>query len=182
MSKIGRRPITIPEGVEAKIQDGVLELKGKIGVLKVRLLDGVTAKVENNSIKFASSDDSKQGRANWGTTAALARNAVLGVKDGFTKTLEVEGVGFRASMEGDNLVLNVGFTHPVKYAPLAGIKISLEKGAIKIFGIDKAMVGQAAAEIRKIRKPEPYKGKGIRYQGEIIRRKVGKKVAGAGAK
>lgn len=182
MSKIGRKPIIIPEGVEVKIQDGVLELKGKNGSLKVGFLDGVTAKVENNLIKFASGNDSKQGRANWGTTAALVRNAVLGVTDGFTKILEIEGVGFRASMEGNDLVLSVGFTHPVKYVSPEGIKISLEKNAIKIFGIDKALVGQVAAEIRKIKKPEPYKGRGIRYRGEIIRRKVGKKVAGAGAK
>ena len=124
--------------------------------------------------------DTKQGKANWGTIFALIKNGIKGVSEGFAKNLELEGIGFKASIEGTNLLLNVGFTHPVKFTPPAGIKVVVEKGVIKISGVDKSLVGEVAAKIRKIYPPEPYKGKGIRYQGEVVRRKAGKKVAGAG--
>lgn len=181
MSKLARKPIAIPQGIEVKQTDGVLEFAGKEGKLSVKVLPYTSAEIKNNQIMINSGSDIKQARANWGTMASLVKNALKGVDEGFSKVLEMEGIGFKASTEGANLILNVGFTHPVKYTPPAGIKLSVEKGLIKAAGVDKALVGEVAAQIRKIWPPEPYKGKGIRYQGEIIRRKAGKKVAGTGA-
>lgn len=180
MSKIGKKPIIITEGISAEIKDENLEIKGKGGVLKVRVLKYVKPEIKDGSLSFSIENDSKQTMANWGTMRSLAYNAVIGVSQGFEKILEIEGVGYRAAMEGNDLVLSVGFSHPVKFKPPEGIKISVEKNTIKVNGIDKALVGKTAAEIRAVKKPEPYKGKGIRYKGEVIRRKSGKKVAGAG--
>ncbi len=184
MSKIGKKPIAIPEGVEVKSgeKDGVavLEFKGKEGAFTLPILAHTKVEIKEKEILVNASSDNKFGRANWGTMAALIKNSITGVSQGFTKILDIEGIGFKASLEGTNLVLNVGFSHPVKYTPPVGIKITVEKGSIKVFGIDRALVGQVAAEIRKVKKPEPYQGKGIRYRGEYIRRKAGKKVAGAG--
>lgn len=181
MSKIGKQPIKIPEGVEVKINDREMEIKGKLGTLKLDVLEFINTSITDGTIVFTATGSHKQARANWGTMRALCANAIKGVKDGFMKILEIEGIGFRATMEGKTLVLTVGFTHPVKYVPPEGITIAVEKGLIKVTGSDKASVGEVAANIRKIKKPEPYKGTGIRYQGEVIRRKAGKKVAGAGA-
>ena len=186
MSKIGKKPITIPQGVEVKLANKNLEVKGKEGVLSLPVLDHVMAKIENptdgvSTLIFTTNNNEKQTRANWGTMAALAKNAIAGVSQGFSKTLEIEGIGFKASLEGNKLVLNVGFTHPIKYNPPFGVKIAVEKNQIKISGFDKQAVGETAASIRKIKKPEPYKGKGIHYKGEVIPRKAGKKVAGTGA-
>ncbi len=182
MSKIGKQPITVPEGVEVKINDGIFDLKGKVGEFFVKSLPFIETKLENNVISFNVKNNSKQAKANWGTLRALVQNAITGVSEGFMKNLIIEGVGFRANMEGESLVLNVGLSHPVKIAPPAGIKISVEKNLIKISGVDKDLVGKIAASIRAVKKPEPYKGKGIRYEKEIIRRKAGKKVAGTTAK
>lgn len=179
MSKIGKRPITIPEGVDVKINGDVLNVKGKLGELSLKILDGTKVEIQDNKIIVSPLNENKQTIANWGTMAALANNAVIGVKDGFEKILEIEGVGYRAAMEGNNLVLNIGFSHPVKMTPREGVKIAVEKNTIKISGLDKFLVGQMAAEIREKKKPEPYKGKGIKYKGEMIRRKEGKKAAGA---
>lgn len=182
MSKLAKKPIDIPDGVEVKLIDDTMEVNGKLGTISLKILKDVSVAIENGKqINLKISQVYKQSKANWGTMTALLKNAIRGVNEGFTKTLEIEGIGFKASMEGNNLNLNVGFTHPVKFVPPAGIKITVEKNNIKISGIDKALVSQAAANIRKIKKPEPYKGKGIHYQGEVIRRKVGKKVAGTGA-
>lgn len=181
MSKLAKKPILIPQGVEAKLNDVVLEFSGKEGKLSVKILPFISVELKDGQIAVGLNQNTKQGRANWGTMASLIKNAIQGVAEGFNKALELEGIGFKASMEGANLVLNVGFTHPVKFTPPEGIKISVEKGVIKIAGANKALVGEAAAKIRKIYPPEPYKGKGIRYQGEVVRRKAGKKVAGAGA-
>lgn len=181
MSKLARKPIIVPQGVEAKKNDGVLEFSGKEGKLSVKVLPFITAELKDGQLTFKLQQATKQGRANWGTIASLVTNAIKGVNEGFSKKLELEGVGFKASMEGANLVINVGFTHPVKYATPANIKITVEKGVIKISGPSKELVGETAAKIRKIFPPEPYKGKGIHYQGEVIRRKAGKKVAGTGA-
>lgn len=191
MSKLARKPIAIPQGVEVKQNDGVLEFSGKEGKLTVKVLPFISVELSSGGGSASGGKDgqltvklqraTKQGRANWGTTASLVKNAIGGVNEGFRKNLEMEGVGFKASMEGNNLVLNVGFTHPVKYVPPTAIKIVIEKGVIKVSGSDKALVGETAAQIRKIYPPEPYKGKGIHYQGEVVRRKAGKKVAGTGA-
>lgn len=179
MSKIGKKPIIIPEGVEVKIDDGILKIKGKRGELSLLILPFIKIDLNEQAISLSAEGDFKQARANWGTMRALANNAVIGVSDGFSKALEIGGVGYRASLEGNNLVLNIGFTNPVKIIPPEGIIISVEKNVIKVSGNDKALVGKTAAEIRAKKKPEPYKGKGIKYQGEIIRRKEGKKAAAA---
>ncbi len=181
MSKLAKKPLVIPQGVEVKINGSVLEFSGKEGKLSVPVLPYVSVVLNDGKLSFTTQQDVRQGRLNIGTNVSLARNAVQGVSAGFLKVLEIEGIGFKATMDGVNLVLTVGFTHPVKYSPPAGVKLSLEKNTIKISGIDKALVGEAAAKIRKIKPPEPYKGKGIHYRGEVIRRKAGKKVAGTGA-
>lgn len=179
MSKIGKKPIIIPDNVEVKTSNGFLELKGPAGVLNLKIIPYIKIKLEDKIISFIPENNSKQARANWGTMRSLTFNAVIGVAQGFNKILEIEGVGFKANMEGNILALNIGYSHPVKFIPSERVKISVEKNTIKISGIDKALVGETAAKIRALKKPEPYKGKGIRYQGEIIRRKAGKKVAGA---
>ena len=181
MSKVGKKPIIVPQGVEVKVQDALLEVKGKEGTLQLPILPYTSVAVQENQIVVTSLNDDLQSRANWGTMRALAQNAVIGVSAGFIKELEIQGVGYRANMEGNTLVLNVGFTHPVRFESPAGIKISVEKSFIKISGSDKNLVGEVAAKIRTIRKPEPYKGKGIRYKGEVVKIKAGKKVAGATA-
>lgn len=178
MSKIGKKPIIIPEGIEVKINDGSFELKGKNGEMSVNILPYVGIDIKDNQIIFGIKNNSKQARTNWGTMRSLVQNAVLGLCEGFTKILEINGVGFRAEIQGSDLVLNVGLSHPIKLSPPKGIKISAEKNIIKVFGVDKIAVGETAAKIRAFKKPEPYKGKGIKYQGEIIQRKEGKKVAG----
>lgn len=179
MSKIGKNPIKIPEGTEVKIGDKTLEVRGKGGNLSLPILEFVRPEIKDKEIQVSALASHKQARANWGTFASLIKNAVHGVTQGFEKKLIIEGIGFKANMEGDTLVLNIGFTHSVKFKSPEGIKISVEKSSIKISGIDKNLVGQTAAQIRKLKKPEPYKGKGIRYENEVIRRKAGKKVAGA---
>lgn len=181
MSKIGKKQLVIPERVTVTVGKGELTIKGKAATLTVPVLTFVTPKVEGNVVSFEVANTTKQARANWGTQSSLVANALVGVTAGFTKQLEVQGIGFKAAMEGANLVLNVGFTHPVKFTTPAGVKISVEKNQITIAGPDKYLVGQTAAQIRKVRKPEPYQGKGIRYVGEQVRRKEGKKVAGSTA-
>ncbi len=181
MSKIGKQLIKIPEGVDVKIIDGKIEVKGKLGSLSLPILEYVTAKLENGELYFVINASHKQARSNWGTMRALSANAVKGVAEGYNEVLEIEGIGFKANLEGQNLVLTVGFSHPVKYEIPVGASVVVEKNTIKINGIDKQLVGEVAAEIRAIKKTEPYKGTGIKYKGEVIRRKAGKKVAGAGA-
>lgn len=177
MSKIGKQPIKIPEGVEVAIRDGNLEFKHKNNAAVLKILDHVTAVVNDGTLSFGIDEDVKRARANWGTTRALSQNIISGFLNEFTKSLEINGVGFKAAIEGENLVLSVGFSHPVKFPIPKGIKAVVEKNVIKISGVDKQLVGETAAKIRAIKKPEPYKGKGIKYVGEAIRRKVGKKVA-----
>ena len=181
MSKISKKPIIIPDGVTVKINNRLIEVTGKTGSLSLRLLEYINLEINGNQAIFKPSSMHKQARANWGTITSLLKNAIQGVTEGFFKIIEIEGVGYRASMEGNTLVLSVGFTKPVKYTAPESIKITVDKTGIKIAGIDRQLVGQVAAQIRKIKKPEPYKGKGIHYQGEVIRRKAGKKVAGATA-
>ena len=169
MSRLTKKPIIVPSGVTVQEAGGFLAAKGPKGEARVKLPAGVTMKMEGANLWV---DD--------GTTWALARNAVQGVAEGFAKVLEIEGVGYRAVIEGKDLVLNLGYATPVRLAVPAGVTIAVEKNTIKISGINKEAVGQAAAEIRALKKPEPYKGKGIHYQGEVIRRKVGKKAGATG--
>lgn len=180
MSKLARKPIQIPNGVAVATKDGALEIKGPKGETILRILDFTDVKITGNEAVVSVARENVQARANCGTMAALLKNALRGVSEGFSKRLEIEGIGFRASMEGKTLVLNVGFTHPVKFESPEGVSVSVEKNIIVVTGIDRYLVGQAAAIIRKAKKPEPYKGKGIHYLGEVIRRKEGKKVAGTG--
>lgn len=179
MSKIGKKPIIISQGTEAKIEGNFLKLKGKNGELAVKILPYIKVELKDGVINIFPENDIRQAKANWGTMRSLVNNAVLGVNEDFLKILEIEGVGYRASIENNNLILNIGLSHSVKMLPLEGVKISMEKNLIKISGADKMSVGEMAAKIRAMKKPEPYKGKGIRYQGEYIRRKEGKKAAGA---
>jgi large subunit ribosomal protein L6 len=177
MSKIGKKPITIPEGVTVTVGSDFIEVKGKNATLSVPRLQGVTAKIANNEVVFTIESDTKQVKSNWGTLRALTQNAITGATENFKKSLIIEGVGFRAALEGTTLVMNLGFSHQIRYAIPQGITITIEKGNLTISGADKALVGQVAAKIRSYKKPEPYLGKGIRYSDEVIRRKVGKKAA-----
>lgn len=179
MSKIGKKPITIPAGVTLEFQDGHIIVTGPKGTLRVPKMEGVEITVSGQEALFQPVDEKVQTRMNWGTARSLLAGAVEGVTNGFSKTLEIEGIGFKANVEGGALQLKVGFSHPVIFPVPAGTAIAVDKNKIVITGIDKQAVGQTAAKIRKIKKPEPYLGKGIRYAGEVIRRKAGKK-AGAG--
>ena len=181
MSKIGKQPVVLGSDVTAVIGANFITVKGPKGEIQVPMLSFVKGSVADQNITFSLDGSSKKARMNWGTLRALTENAVIGVRNGFEKNLEIEGVGFRALMEGTALVLHVGYSHPVKLTPPAGITVVVEKNIIKVSGIDKYAVGQFAANVRAIKKPEPYKGKGIRYKGEFIRRKAGKKVAGTTA-
>jgi large subunit ribosomal protein L6 len=176
MSRVGKYPVEIPAGVQVAIAGGILTAKGKLGELNLALTDYVDAKVEGNLVSVAPRTKETQARMMWGTTRALIANMVKGVSTGFMKSLEITGTGYRAAVNGPNLEINLGFSHPVVYPVPAGIKISCERPtSIKVEGVDKRLVGQVASEIRGFRPPEPYKGKGARYTDEVIRRKEGKK-------
>ena len=179
MSKIGKQPITIPTDIQVALADnGGLTISGKQGTISVPPFRGVKAVLNGSELSFTIASNTKTARSGWGTFRALAANAVAGLTTGFQKTLVLEGVGFRMAKEGDVLVMNLGFSHPVKYAQPAGITFEIEKNTIlKISGHDKAQVGQVAAEIRALKKPEPYKGKGFHYSTEVVVRKAGKKAA-----
>lgn len=179
MSRIGRKAIAIPNGVEVKVDGHHVTVKGAKGVLEMDVMPKITVAVEEGSISVGRSNDDKAVRAAHGMTRALINNMVIGVTDGFQKVLEIVGVGYRAQMQGKNLVLSLGFSHPVEVMPPAGIEFTCESPIkIVVRGIDKQLVGQVASNIRGYRPPEPYKGKGIRYAGEYVIRKAGK----AGAK
>ncbi len=178
MSKIGKQPIKIPAGITVTIEGKEIKIKGQKGELSVPVLSGVHSVMENNEIIFSIKDSSKQHRSNWGTQRALVQNAVSGLVKDFEKILVLEGVGYRVTKEGDNLSLALGFSHPIKYAAPKGIVFEVEKNSIlKIKGSDRSLVGQVAAELRAMKKPEPYKGKGFHYSDEVVRRKAGKKAA-----
>jgi len=175
MSRIGKLPVTVPGGVNVNVTDGEVAVKGPKGELRQRVLPFVDVKVEDGRVVVERKGEDKQHRAAHGLTRTLLNNMVQGVSKGFRKSLEIQGVGYRAAKSGNNLNLTLGYSHPVSYAPPAGIAISVEgTNKIHIEGIDKQQVGQVAAEIRKLRAPEPYKGKGVRYEGEVIRKKLGK--------
>jgi len=175
MSKIGKNPIVIPDGVSVDTSGEKIVVKGAKGTVSVHKLSGVSLSTGEKEIVCSLERNTAQTRMNWGTQRALIANAIDGVIKGFSKVLEVEGVGFKSNVEGNELVLKVGFSHLVRFPIPEGIAITAEKNVITISGIDKDLVGRTAALIRSIKKPEPYLGKGIRYQGEIIRRKAGKK-------
>lgn len=177
MSRVGKYPVSIPAGVTVTIEGNVVAVKGKLGELSCSFDDShVAAKLEENKVVVSPLSSNRKARSLWGTTRANINTLVKGVSEGFTKNLELVGVGYKARMEGTKLVLSLGFSHDVNFPAPEGIKISCESPTqIKIFGVDKQLVGQTAAEIRKYRKPEPYKGKGVKYEGEYIRRKEGKK-------
>lgn len=176
MSKIGKMVLLLPEGIAVREEDRALVFTGAKGEMKVPVLHGVKTVIEGKEIRFELDERSKRGRSNWGTTSALAKNAVEGLMKGYSKKLIIEGVGYRIMKEGNDLVLSLGFSHPVPYKAPEGISFEVEKNTILVVsGMDKAKVGQVAAEIRAMKKPEPYKGKGFRYEGEVIRRKAGKK-------
>ncbi|MFH1423924.1 MAG: 50S ribosomal protein L6 [Candidatus Nealsonbacteria bacterium] len=177
MSRIGKKPIEIPAGVEVKITGQKVQVKGPKGELSIKVRPEI--KVEMKDGKVAVSAVNPEAKAFWGLTRALLANMIQGVVKNFEKKLEIIGVGNRAVMEGETLVLSVGFSHPVKMSPPQGIVFSVEKNIITVQGTDKGLVGQAAADIRKVRPPEPYKGKGIRYFGEEIKLKEGKRAATA---
>ncbi len=180
MSKTGSKPIAIPEGVTVTQSSGAVVVKGKLATLTVPVLGHVKVDIQDKTILVTVDGDTKQIRSNWGTMGAHIRNAIAGVTVGFTKQLDIQGIGYKAVLEGGKtLVLSLGFTHPIKYPTPEGITIKVEKNVVTVSGSDRYMVGQTAAEIRKFKKPEPYQGKGIRYVGEQVRRKAGKKVAGA---
>jgi large subunit ribosomal protein L6 len=176
MSRIGKKPVAIPGGVTAAIADGVLTVKGPKGSLTLGLRDEISYTIDGETILVKPANDSKQARAFWGMQRTLVDNLVNGVTNGYTKVLEITGVGYRANVQGKNLKLLLGYSHDVDFAVPEGIEIKTpDNTTIEISGIDKQKVGQVAAEIRRWRKPEPYKGKGIKYRGEFIFRKEGKK-------
>lgn len=179
MSRIGKKSIVLPQGVEAKVNGQEVMIKGPKGSLKVLVHKAVSVKQADNNLVFDIKKQDGANKALWGLNRTLVNNAVLGVTTGYSKQLEINGVGFKVAVSGKKLVLNVGFSHPVDYALPEGIEASVDKNTITISGIDKYLVGQTAAEIRAIKKPEPYKGKGIKYVDEHIRRKAGKVVKSA---
>ena len=176
MSRIGKKPIQIPEGVEVKIEDNLISVRGPKGELSRKIRPEVKVEIKGKEIRVLPQKEINVTKAIWGLTRALIFNIIKGVTSGFEKKLEMQGIGFNASVQEEELILNVGFSHPVKIKVPQGLNISVEKNIITVSGIDKELVGQTAATIRKVKPAEPYKGKGIRYLGEIIKRKVGKKV------
>jgi len=181
MSRIGKKTIQILAGVEVKIENQTIVVKGPKGELKMEICPEIRASIINNEIKISPFKTSKKTNALWGLTRALVFNMVKGTSQGFEKKLQLEGIGFKAKIEGEELILNVGFSHPVKVKQPNGIKFLVEKNIINISGINKEMVGQISAKIRAIKPPEPYKGKGIRYFGELVKIKAGKKVVSSGS-
>ena len=175
MSRLGKQPVNIPSGVEATLVDGILTVKGAKGTLTQKISTLVLVTLEDNVLTFAPAKETIASRALWGTLAALARNMIKGVTEGYKKVLEIEGVGYRCEVQGQKLTMSVGFSHPVIMEIPDGITMIVEKSVLTITGYDKHAVGQFAANVREVKKPEPYKGKGIRYQGEHILRKQGKK-------
>ncbi len=176
MSRIGKHPVPVPAGVDVTVSGQLVSAKGKLGELSVVLIDDILAKLEDGKVVVTPRTESRRARTMWGTARTQISNLVQGVSKGFTVNLEINGVGYRAAIQGSDLVLQLGYSHDVKYPIPAGITIKAEKPtAISISGRDRRQVGQVAAEIRNFRKPEPYKGKGIKYDTEVLLRKEGKK-------
>jgi large subunit ribosomal protein L6 len=176
MSRIGKKPVAIPAGVTASMNDGTLSVKGPKGELSMPMSDLISYEIKDEGVSVQPANKSREARAFWGMQRTLVQNLVTGVTEGFTKVLEITGVGYRANVQGKNLKLQLGYSHDVDFVIPADIEIKTpDNTTVEISGIDKQKVGQIAAEIRRWRKPEPYKGKGIKYRGEYIFRKEGKK-------
>ena len=176
MSRIGKRPVPLPSGVSATTEGQILSVKGPKGTLTLQMRDEISYDISEGQISVQPANATKQARAFWGMQRTLVANLVAGVTDGFTKVLEITGVGYRAQAQGRNLRLQLGYSHDVNFPVPEGIEVKTpDQNTVEISGIDKQKVGQVAAEIRRWRKPEPYKGKGIKYAGEFIFRKEGKK-------
>ena len=178
MSRIGKQPVTLPAGVSASLEAGVMTLKGPQGELSLKIPSTVVVQQEGQVLTVNRPGDDKQSRSDHGTIRALLQNMVVGVKDGYSRELEIQGVGFRAAIAGKELTMNVGYSHPVEYTVPESITLTVtDNTQLKVAGIDKQLVGQVAARIRAFCPPEPYKGKGVRYKDERVRRKAGKTVA-----
>jgi len=176
MSRIGKSPVVVPSGVTVEIVESILKAKGKLGEQTFSISDEVQVSIDDNLVTVSPKSKSKRSRSLWGTTRARINNMLTGVSEGFTVDLEINGVGYRAAVEGRDLVLALGYSHPVRYPIPQGVEMKCERPtAISIYGSDKQQVGQLASEIRAYRPPEPFKGKGIKYANETIRRKEGKK-------
>lgn len=186
MSRIGNKVIDVPAGVSVEINGSVVTCKGPKGEATCVLNHGISAKLEENKIHVVRENDTKQVKQNHGTSRANLHNTIVGVSEGYTKVLQMEGIGYKAVMQGEDIILNAGYSHQITIKPNVGVKISVatvnNKPEITVSGIDKQAVGQTAARIREVRPPEPYLGKGIRYKGERIILKEGKRAAGAGKK
>jgi large subunit ribosomal protein L6 len=175
MSRIGKKPIVIPNGVTVNIKDSTLSVKGPKGELAMPFHSNISVTIENNEVVVKRPDDLKENKALHGLTRALIQNMVIGVTDEYKKVLDIVGVGYRAEMKGSNLLINIGYSHPVYFMPPEGVLVQTPtQTQIVVTGIDKQLVGSVASKIRSIRKPEPYKGKGIKYNNEVIVRKAGK--------
>ncbi len=175
MSRLGKLPIELSSGTQAKFENGFIIVKGPKGELKTKIHEVIKVEINDKEIKLSIDDQTiSKNKALWGLYRSLVKNMVVGVNEGYTKKLEINGVGYRAAVSGSKLTLNVGYSHPVIYELPEGIKAEVQANNIIISGIDKHLVGEVSAQIRKIRKPEPYKGKGIKYSDEILRRKAGK--------
>ena len=175
MSRVGKKPVSLPKGVKVTVNGAEATVEGAKGSLKCPIPAGITVEVAGETVNLVRADDEAQTRAYHGLTRALLQNAVTGVAEGWKKELDIVGVGYRAAMEGSKLVLALGYSHPIHYEAPKGITIAVDKQThIIVTGSDRQLVGQVAADIRKFRKPEPYKGKGVMYTGEVIRRKAGK--------
>ena len=177
MSRIGKQIIEIPHGTEVSISNGVFRAKGPKGELVKEFKDDVAVTIENNTVTFAPKNSTPFSRALWGTYSSHVKNMIKGVNEAYSKKLVLEGVGFKSESDGKVLKLALGFSHPVLVPITEGLTVTAEKNIITVTGIDKEMVGQFTADVRAMKKPEPYKGKGFRYEGEVIRRKQGKKSA-----
>jgi large subunit ribosomal protein L6 len=179
MSRIGKKPIEIPSGVEVRVEGNKVIVKGPKGEISREFRPEIGFEIKEGKIFVFPKLETKMTKALWGTYRQLIFNMMEGVTKGYEKKLEIEGIGYKASMESENLILRVGFSHPVVISPPKGIKISVDKNVITVSGIDKELVGQVAANIRNVKPAEPYKGKGLKYLGERIRKKVGKKATAA---
>jgi large subunit ribosomal protein L6 len=179
MSRIGKLPITIPAGVELSQTSGMITAKGPKGELSVRLLPGFDMQIADNQAEVVKKADTRVAQQQFGLMRTLVFNLVQGVSEGFSKQLELQGVGYRVALKGKALELSLGYSHPINFTPPEGIELKVEQNIITVTGADKQLVGEAAANIREFRKPEPYKGKGIRYIDEYVRRKAGKTAAKA---
>lgn len=177
MSRIGKKIIQVPEKTEVKLSENSLMVKGPLGELHREFSDKVKIAVEGNTITVTPNKTNPETMALWGTTAAHILNMIHGVKELFTKKLIIEGIGFKSELKGDEIILSLGFSHQIKMKVPKNLKATVEKNVVTVSGMDKESVGQFVAKIRDLKKPEPYKGKGIRYEGEVVRRKQGKKTA-----